>query len=156
MLWNYLTRNFSNSGSYSLDKDNNGNIVDDSERFLFDLEHTPANWILKTDSFSSSSYYNTQVYGVSKAAIVITSVVSTHQDVTTFVQTDLSDYSTGIVDSSCDSEYKYKLRVRTGAADITNLIIYTSFEEAQPKRTRWYGKFLGVDTTYAENKGYTV
>ena len=156
MLWNYLTRNFSNSGSYSLDKDNNGNIVDDSERFLFDLEHTPANWILKTDSFSSSSYYNTQVYGVSKAAIVITSVVSTHQDVTTFVQTDLSDYSTGIVDSSCDSEYKYKLRVRTGAADITNLIIYTSIEEAQPKRTRWYGEFLGVDTTYAENKGYTV
>lgn len=86
----------------------------------------------------------------------ITSVISTHQDVTTYVKTDQSNYSTGIVDASCDSEYEYKLRVRTGAADVTNLVIYTSIEEAQPKRTRWYGEFLGVDTTYAENKGYTV
>lgn len=91
-----------------------------------------------------------------KATTTITSVVSTHQDVTTYVKTDQSNYSTGIVDSSCNSEYEYKLRVRTGAADVTNLVIYTSIEEAQPKRTRWYGEFLGVDTTYAENKGYTV
>ena len=91
-----------------------------------------------------------------KSSISITSVISTHQDVTTYVQTDQSNYSTGIVDASCNSEYEYKLRVRTGSADVTNLVIYTSIEEAQPKRTRWYGEFLDVDTTYAENKGYTV
>ena len=88
--------------------------------------------------------------------ITITSIISTHQDVTTYVKTDQSNYSTGIVDTSNSSEYEYKLRVRTGVADVTNLVIYTSIEEAQPNRTRWYGEFLGVDTTYAENKGYTV
>ena len=88
--------------------------------------------------------------------ITITSIISTHQDVTTYVKTDQSNYSTGIVDTSNNSEYEYKLRVRTGAADVTNLVIYTSIEEAQPNRTRWYGEFMGVDTTYAENKGYTV
>lgn len=91
-----------------------------------------------------------------KASTTITSVISTHQDVTTYVQTDQSNYSTGTVDASCNSEYKYKLRVRTGAADVTNLIIYTNIEEAQPKRTRWKGEFLDIDTSYAENKGYVV
>ncbi len=98
----------------------------------------------------------TDYISYAKASKTITSVISTHQDVTTYVKTDQSNYSTGIVDSSCDSEYEYKLRVRTGAADVTNLVIYTSIEEAQPKRTRWYGEFLGIDTSYAENKGYTV
>ena len=98
----------------------------------------------------------TDYLSYAQASTTITSVVSTHQDVTTYVKTDQSNYSTGIVDTSCNSEYEYKLRVRTGSADITNLIVYTNIEEAQPKRTRWYGEFLGVDTTYAENKGYTV
>lgn len=89
-------------------------------------------------------------------SITITYVVSTHQDVTTYVKTNKSNYSTGIVDASCDSEYEYKLRVRTGSADVTNLILYTNLEEAQPNRTRWYGEFLDIDTTYAENKGYIV
>lgn len=91
-----------------------------------------------------------------KASVTITSVISTHQDVTTFVATNISDYSTGIVDSSCNTEYTYKLRVRTGTADITNMVIYTNIEEAQPKRTRWKGEFIGIDTTKATEKGYTV
>ena len=92
----------------------------------------------------------------SSTTITIVSVISTHQDVTIFVKTNYNYYTTGIVDASCDSEYEYKLRVRTGSANITNLVIYTSIEEAQPKRTRWKGEFLDIDTTYAENKGYTV
>ena len=92
----------------------------------------------------------------SYATTTITSIISTHQDVTTYVKTDQSNYSTGIVDASCNSEYEYKLRVRTGAANVTNLVIYTSIEEAQPNRTRWHGEFMGVDTAYAENKGYAV
>ena len=92
----------------------------------------------------------------SSATLKITSVVSTHQDVTTYVKTDQSNYSTGIVDASNSSEYEYKLRVRTGSSNVTNLVIYTSIEEAQQGRSRWKGEFLGVDTTYAENKGYSV
>ena len=91
-----------------------------------------------------------------KASITITSAVSTHQDVTTFVQTGLSNYSTGIVDALTNDEYQYKLRVRTGATDVTNLIVYSNLEEAQPERTRWKGEFLGIDTSFAESKGYIV
>ena len=89
-------------------------------------------------------------------SITITSAVSTHQDVTTYVRTDKSNYSTGIVDVSNNSNYEYKLRVRTGAADVTNLIVYTNLEEAQPEKQRWKGFFKDVDISYAESKGYIV
>ena len=98
----------------------------------------------------------TERLAYNSAQISIVSVISTHQDVTTYVQTNQSNYSTGIVDASNNSEYEYKLRVRTGSADVTNLVIYSSIEEAQPNRTRWKGKFLGIDTSYAKNKGYNV
>lgn len=113
---------------------------------LYDLDETDIN----------ANNNTTEKIVYAKASATITSVVSTHQDVTTFVKTDQSNYSTGIVDASCNSEYEYKLRVRTGSADVTNLVIYTSIEEAQPERTRWKGEFLDIDTTYAENKGYTI
>ena len=97
----------------------------------------------------------------------ITSIISTHQDITKYVQTDKSNYSTGTVKASPDSEYVYKLRVRTGQNDVTNLVIYDSIEEyAQDKegnivpaygtKKHWNGEFLGVDTSYAEKKGYKV
>jgi len=99
--------------------------------------------------------------------VVITSVISTYQDVTKYVQTDKSNYSTGTVKASPDSEYTYKLRVRTGKNDVTNLVIYDSIEEyaqdkdgnivpAYGRKKHWNGEFLGVDTSYAEKKGYKV
>lgn len=91
-----------------------------------------------------------------KASTTISSIISTHQDVTKYVQTDKSNFSTGIVDTSPDSEYTYKLRVRTGSNDIKNLVIYDNLEIAQPNKSRWQGLFMGVDTTYATNKGYIV
>ena len=97
-----------------------------------------------------------EFYSSSKDSKKITSIISTHQDVTKYVKTDKNNYSTGTVDASCNSEYEYKLRVRTGAADVTNLIIYDILETAQPERTRWKGEFLGVDTSYAENKTYQL
>lgn len=105
-----------------------------------------------------------------KDTATITSVVSTHQDVTKYVQTDKSNYSTGTVKASPDSEYTYKLRARTGTADVTNFIIYDSIEEyvqdpysteqsfitAYGTKKHWNGSFLGIDTSYAETKGYVV
>ena len=90
------------------------------------------------------------------ASISITSVVSTHQDVTTYVKTNYNNFTTKTADSDTNTEYQYKLRVRTGAADVTNLILYTNIEEAQPERTRWKGEFLSINTSFAQNKGYTV
>ena len=102
-----------------------------------------------------------------KNEISITSAISTTQDVQTSVQSDLSNYSTGRINTAKDSEYTYKLRVRTGQNDITNLIIYDSLEEyaknpqlelvkASGGKQYWQGEFLGIDTSYAESKGYTV
>ncbi len=86
----------------------------------------------------------------------INSLISTHQDITTYVKTDQSNYSTGNVDTSCNSEYEYKLRVRSGSNKITKLTIYSNLEESHNSRTHWKGDFLGIDTTYAEAKGYTI
>lgn len=102
-----------------------------------------------------------------KAQTTISSVISTHQDVQTSVKTDQSYYSTGSVQSSNNSEYEYKLRVRTGQNDVTNLVIYDSLEEytkdnkgnfiaAHGNNKHWNGNLLGIDTSYAESKGYTV
>ena len=89
---------------------------------------------------------------VATDSITIKAVVSTHQEILKLVKTNLSDFSTKTVPSDCNSEYTYKLRIRTGQNDITNLIIYDFLETAQPERTRWQGEFLGIDTSYAENK----
>lgn len=90
------------------------------------------------------------------SSIEINSIVSTHQDTTTYVKTDKSNYTTGIVEISNSSNYEYKLRVRTGSNYITNLAIYTNLEESHSGRSHWKGEFLGIDTTYAESKGYKV
>lgn len=90
------------------------------------------------------------------ASTEITPIVSTHQDTTTYVKTDKSNYSTGIVEISNSSNYEYKVRVRTGSNKITKLTIYSNLEESHNSRTHWKGEFLGIDTTYAEAKGYTI
>lgn len=101
------------------------------------------------------------------AEIVISSVISTHQDLQTQVQSTLSNYSIGTVPAEYNGDYTYKLRVRTGQNDVTNLIIYNNLEkwakdkdgnfiEAAGKKKSWQGEFLGIDTSYAESKGYTV
>lgn len=97
----------------------------------------------------------------------IISLVSTHQDVQTQTSSTLSNYSTGTVPAEYGKDYSYKLRVRTGQNDVTNLIIYDNLEkwakdkdgnfiESYGKKKYWQGEFLGIDTSYAESKGYTV
>lgn len=102
-----------------------------------------------------------------KATTTITSVISTHQDLTKYVQTDQSNFTTGRVKATPGSQYTYKLRIRSGSNDITNLVIYDSIEEYLKDNTgnmvpsygdnkHWNGEFLGIDTSYAEKKGYKV
>ena len=97
-----------------------------------------------------------EIFAYSSSSTTINHVISTHQDVTKYVKTEYSDYTTGTVDSPCDAEYQYKLRVRTGQNDITNLIIYDNLETAQPERQRWQGEFLGIDTSFAEARTYKL
>ena len=121
----------------------------------------PDNYDLNDDG--STADRNTKV----ESQQTIPIVVSTNQDLQVSVQSDLSNYNTGKVNASNDSEYSYKLRVRTGTNDVTNLVIYDSLEKyakdsnmasvlASGGRKSWQGEFLGIDTSYAESKGYTV
>lgn len=110
------------------------------------------------------------IYAYQKTNIIMSYVVSTHQDVSKYVKTDKSNYTSKIALASPDSEYTYKLRVRSGENNITNLIIYDSIEEyiqnpysseqdfitAYGNKEHWNGEFLGIDTSNAEEKGYKI
>ncbi len=91
----------------------------------------------------------------------ITHAVSSQQAVIKQVRTDLTQgkYVEGTAEVSPGGEYDYKLRVTTGANRIKDLIIYdhleTIFDDSgAPINQGWKGTFLGVDTSYAESKGY--
>lgn len=91
-----------------------------------------------------------------KSEIVITSVVSTHQDVQTQVQTANNNYTVGKGTSPYGENYTYKLRVRTGQNAATNMVIANNLEMAFNNKKYWQGEFLGVDTSYVENKTFYV
>lgn len=99
--------------------------------------------------------------------VSVNSGLSTHQGISKYVKTNKQKYSIGTVESDLNSEYTYKLRVTTGKNDVTNLILYDSIEEkawdkdnnminAFGNNKHWNGEFLGVDTSYAEENGYSV
>ena len=90
----------------------------------------------------------------SSATLAIIDLVESHQEVQIQVKSDVSNFSTGIVDAPADSIYTYKLRVRTGNSSTTNFTIYCNIENAS-KRPQWKGEFQGIDTTFA-SKSYTV
>ena len=108
-----------------------------------------------------------EILGYDSDLSTITSVVSTHQDVQTQTSSTLSNYSTGTVPAEYGKDYSYKLRVRTGKNDVTNLIIYDNLEkwvkdkngnfiESAGSKEYWQGELQSIDTSYAESKGYNV
>lgn len=143
------------------------NYIDGQKGGLFDTYTIDAGIYDKDAVDINEDGSTTDKLAYAKAQTTISSVISTHQDVQTSVKTDQSYYSTGSVQSSNNSEYEYKLRVRTGQNDVTNLVIYDSLEEytkdnkgnfiaAHGDNKHWNGNLLGIDTSYAESKGYTV
>lgn len=137
--------------------DTNGNAISDNG--YFDKAVTDIN--------ENGDISNKDLLSYSKATDTITSVVSTNQDVQTQTASSLSNYSTGTVPAEYGKDYSYKLRVRSGENDVTNLIIYDNLEkwtkdkngnfiESAGNKEYWQGEFLGIDTSYAESKGYNV
>ena len=98
----------------------------------------------------------TEILGYDSDSSTITSVVSTHQDVQTQVQTTNDNFTVGKGTSPYDEEYTYKLRVRTGQNAATNMVIANNLEMAFNNKKYWQGEFLGVDTSYVENKTFYV
>ena len=108
---------------------------------------------------SNFSYYS--------APVTITSVVSTHQSLEKAVMTpSTGKYVSGKANAEVGGEYSYRLRVRTGRADITNLVVYDSIEQyvrtdngfvdASGGMEEWNGGLLGVDISHPESKGYMI
>lgn len=133
----------------------------ENQSFYYKVNYEKDNLDINENGIKDERIYYTS------SEVIITSVISTYQDVQAQVQSTLSNYSTGIVDAEYGKNYSYKLRVRSGQNDITNLIIYDNLErwakdkdgnfiEAAGKKQYWQGEFLGIDTSYAESKGYTV
>ena len=100
-------------------------------------------------------------------SITFTNPTSSHQDLQIQTLSTLSNYSTGTVPAEYGKDYSYKLRVRTGQNDVTNLIIYDNLEKwtkdkngnfikSAGSKEYWQGEFQGIDTSYAESKGYNV
>ena len=118
------------------------------------------------DFIYDDGYYDAITYYSEYDKLTLSSVISTHQDVTKYVQTDKSNFSTGTVKVSPDGEYTYKLRVRTGQNNVTNLVIYDNIESylkikedfipSYGNNEYWQGELLGIDTSYAESKGYHI
>lgn len=90
------------------------------------------------------------------AAVAINYAVSTHQDVTTFVETDHNNFTTGTAYSSPEADYTYRLRIRTGNTALSNVVLITNLEEAYGNAEHWKGEFLGVDTSYIEGRTYKI
>ncbi|MDO4283562.1 MAG: Cna B-type domain-containing protein [Clostridia bacterium] len=91
----------------------------------------------------------------------ITHAVSSQQAVIKQVRTDLTKgaFVEGTAEATAGSEYTYKLRVTTGANSLKDLILYDTLETIYDENgndisSGWKGEFVGVDTTYAEGKGY--
>ena len=97
-----------------------------------------------------------EMFSVSTRDITVIQPVSSHQDLQMQVQTDKNIYKTGTGTSSVNSSYSYKLRARNGNNKVSNFIIYDNLESAYEDKAHWNGEFLGIDTSYAESKGYTV
>ena len=99
--------------------------------------------------------------------ITITSVVSTHQSLEKTVMTpETGRYVSRQANAEVGGEYSYRIRVRTGRADVTNLIVYDNVERyirtddgftaTSGENEYWQGSLLRVDTSHPESKGYTV
>ena len=86
----------------------------------------------------------------------IIDAVSTNQDVHVSVKTDLTNdaYLTEMQKVSLGEQYEYKLRARTGANSVKDLIIYDNIETALDGTENWKGSFVGVSTEEAEEKGF--
>lgn len=91
-----------------------------------------------------------------ESQVVITSVVSSHQDVQTQVQTVNDNFTVGKGSSPYNEEYTYKLRVRTGQNAATNMVIANNLEMAYRDKKFWQGEFKEIDTSYIENKTWMV
>ena len=97
-----------------------------------------------------------ELFSVSSCLVFIREAAATYQDVAVLVQTDRNNYNTVSGVSTPETDYTYKLRVRTGEERVTSLVIYDMLEDAYGSQPHWKGTLTGIDTSWAKSKGYQV
>lgn len=77
------------------------------------------------------------------------------QELSKLTNTDHNFFKTGATVASTDSEYTYRIRTRTAATGMTNLVLYDSIENYIPENVEnWQGTFIGVDLTRSAAQGH--
>ncbi len=116
------------------------------------------------NDYDNDNNVDEYVYYSNKSQTIATASESS-QNLKTSAKTDKDNYGEE-VNVSLNNQYTYKLRARSGANKITNMVIYDSLEKyikrdsnydlAAGKNNYFQGTFQGVDTSFAESQGYTV
>ena len=85
--------------------------------------------------------------------INVVPAISSYQEASTSVWTDNTEnrYVSNYAVAKYAGTYKYRLKVRTGASEITNLVIYDNIEKDS---TNWSGIFRSIDTSFALSQGF--
>ena len=95
-----------------------------------------------------------ETIGYAKLTKTFSAAMNTYTDLTKTISTDGEIWSKGTVKVGYNKDYSYKLRARVGVDNTANnLKIFDSIEDVS---TGWKGTLTGFDTSWAENKGYTV
>ena len=95
----------------------------------------------------------TEFIGYAKSIESINVAMSTYTDITKFVSVNGTDFVKSAT-IGYDSDYRYRIRTRLGMENqATNLKIFDSVEAIS---TGWKGTIKGFDTSWADEKGYTV
>lgn len=131
--------------------------INDYNGYVHTLSSDPYNSYSRydTDDLNDNDKTNDVMY-YAENSLDILDLVASYQDVLVLVQTDESNYTTNETKVSVSTDYSYKLRIRPGSNDITNLIVYNNIETAYGDNEHWSGNFNGVDTSYAEEQGFYV
>ena len=96
----------------------------------------------------------TDYYSLSNSiSTTIVPAVSSYQEASKNVWTETSEnrYVSEFAVAKNGGNYKYKLKVRTGSNEITNLMIYDNLENAS---NDWKGTFVGIDTSFTNSQGF--
>ncbi len=78
-----------------------------------------------------------------------------HLEMTKLLKTDKNYFKTGASNVSKSTDYTYRLRVRSAALGMKDLVIYDNIENYRPEGAEnWKGSFQGIDLSRTEIQGH--
>ena len=95
-----------------------------------------------------------EIVGYARLNKSLNVAISTHTGLVKMISADGENYTKGTITLGYNKDYSYRIRATIGVDNkANNLKIFDSIEDVS---TGWKGTLTGFDTSWAENKGYTV